>query len=93
MINGGANADSFIGGAGADRFVFTGAPNNDKILDFDSGSDRIDLSALGIDAGDVDIVTRGGTTRVEVDTNNNGAYNFVITVTGEAPTQTDIIYG
>lgn len=93
VLNGGSGVDSFIGGTGADRFVFSGTPSSDKILDFDSGSDHIDLRAFGIDSGDVEIVTSGDSTRVEVDSNSNGVVNFVITVTGEAPTQADIIYG
>jgi len=52
-IIGGAGADTLRGGAGADRFVFTAAADTgntvatrDTILDFESGVDQIDLSAI-----------------------------------------------
>lgn len=52
-------ADVFSGGAGADRFVFLtlggrDPADRDTILDFETGRDRIDLSAL-----DGDLVTAG----------------------------------
>ena len=50
-IEGGGGADQLYGGAGADTFVYRllsdSAPNAiDKLLDFASGTDRIDLSAI-----------------------------------------------
>lgn len=51
---GGAGRDTLTGGDGPDTFVYTaladsaaGAANRDTITDFLSGTDRIDLSALG----------------------------------------------
>ncbi len=55
-INGGAGDDELWGdfagittaGAGADRFVFSGAHGNDVIMDFDDGADLINLRSFGI---------------------------------------------
>jgi len=53
VINGGAGFDQMSGGAGADRFVFSSAGDignaanaRDMILDFLSGTDKIDLSTV-----------------------------------------------
>jgi Ca2+-binding RTX toxin-like protein len=51
-IVGGGGADLIRGGAGADRFVYTAATDSvegamDRLADFQSGSDKIDLTALG----------------------------------------------
>jgi serralysin len=48
VLNGGAGNDTLIGRGGADTFVFSNLGDTDRILDFVSGIDRIDLS--GIDA-------------------------------------------
>lgn len=53
-INGGAGQDKMKGGAGKDVFVFTSAADSprlhgDKVLDFQAGQDRIDLSAIDAD--------------------------------------------
>ncbi|MCY7339554.1 MAG: M10 family metallopeptidase C-terminal domain-containing protein [Sphingomonas bacterium] len=44
VINGAGGNDTLIGGTGADRFVFGDVGGVDKILDFATGSDKIDLS-------------------------------------------------
>ncbi len=54
-LNGGAGQDTLTGGAGNDRFVFsaladTGTAAPDLIMDFVSGVDLIDLSALDANA-------------------------------------------
>ena len=52
-LTGGAGRDVLSGGAGADRFIFAagdsgfGGLNRDIITDFQSGIDRIDLTAIG----------------------------------------------
>ena len=52
-LTGGAGRDVLSGGTGADRFVFAagdsgfGGLNRDIITDFESGVDRIDLTAIG----------------------------------------------
>ena len=50
-LDGGFGADTLTGGRGADTFAFSNAraANGDRILDFDSGRDRINLAALDAD--------------------------------------------
>lgn len=53
---GGSGADTLFGGAGADAFVYltltdSGTRAADTIMDFETGVDRIDLSAIDADAG------------------------------------------
>ena len=43
VLNGAGGNDTLIGGAGADRFVFGDIGGVDRILDFASGIDKIDL--------------------------------------------------
>ena len=58
-LNGGAGFDTMDGGAGADAFIFnaaitqigTSAGSRDVILNFESGVDTIDLSAIDANAG------------------------------------------
>ena len=53
VLSGGAGRDWLSGGSGADVFIFTagdsgrGGLNRDFIADFESGVDRIDLTAIG----------------------------------------------
>lgn len=42
------NSDTMVGGAGRDTFIITYLDGRDVITDFTPGSDRLDLSALGI---------------------------------------------
>lgn len=54
VINGGAGRDTMVGGAGADVFVFGSAADigigagRDRIADFVSGEDQIDLRGMGL---------------------------------------------
>lgn len=55
MLRGGAGRDTLVGGEGGDRFVFSalgdsGTPAPDMIIGFETGRDRIELSALDADA-------------------------------------------
>jgi Ca2+-binding RTX toxin-like protein len=84
-LNGREGSDSFIGGAGADVFVFDGSPGNDRILDFVSGTDRIDLKAFGIGANNVSASRNGADTLISVDGNKDGVTDFQITLVGAAP--------
>ncbi|RKF13475.1 hypothetical protein D6850_14340 [Roseovarius spongiae] len=56
----GAGSDTLWGGAGADTFVFVIDSDDDWVLDFTPGEDRLDLSALpGIwDVSDLQVETR-----------------------------------
>ncbi len=42
----GAESDDLIGGAGADLFVFAADGVSDRVLDYEHGTDRLDLSAF-----------------------------------------------
>ena len=83
-VNGGAGDDLLRGGTGADRFVFDAAPGNDTILDFASGSDKVDLSAFGITANQIAGSTSGPDIIVSVDSDSNGSADFTITFAGIA---------
>ncbi|GIT90463.1 hypothetical protein JANAI62_00550 [Jannaschia pagri] len=48
IIEGGRGNDDLLGGAGADRFVFGLFSGNDRILDFEDGSDIIDLRPYNV---------------------------------------------
>ncbi|QNE33270.1 calcium-binding protein [Sphingomonas sp. NBWT7] len=93
-LNGGANNDQHIGGAGADTFVFTSGPGNDTILDFVSGTDKVDLSAFGITAADVSFSSVGGVTFAGVDTNADDLADFTVQFAGTstAPVEADFIF-
>ena len=87
VLNGGAGKDELIGGAGADLFVFDDL-SKDKIRDFKSGVDQIDLSHFGIDASDVKIT--GG--NLFADTDGNGSYDLHIVVQGDRVRIGDIVF-
>ncbi len=70
IINGGAHTDFLYGGVDEDIFLFSHASHStggarDRIYDFDQGTDKIDLSLLGITALADLTLTPGGWTRVE----------------------------
>ena len=58
------------------------APGNDTILDFASGSDKVDLSAFGISAAQVGSTVSGSDTIVSVDSDGNGSADFTVTFAG-----------
>jgi Ca2+-binding RTX toxin-like protein len=93
-LDGRGGDDTLVGRGGSDTFVFTGAPGSDAILDFVSGTDRIDLSAYGIDIGDVQTsTTQGGNTLVRVDINNDGVADFtIVLVQAGQPQANDYIF-
>jgi serralysin len=49
VLNGFEGADTLIGGAGADTFQFDIIEKGDRITDFVSGTDKIDLRGTGVD--------------------------------------------
>lgn len=54
-LEGGAGHDLLVGGDGNDVFVFgaSGAHDHDHVLDFQAGTDRLDLSGAGVGFGDL----------------------------------------
>ena len=93
-LNGREGDDSLIGGGGSDVFRFSGEPNNDNILDFVSGVDKIDFRAFGIDFGDVHTNAEGANTLIRVDSNHDGVHDFQVTLLNSAsPAQTDYLFG
>lgn len=93
-INGNEGNDSFIGGGGSDVFIFTGMPGDDRILDFLSGTDKIDFSAYGIEFVDeISTAPSGLDTIISVDSDDDGTADFTITLVGVgAPAESDYIF-
>ncbi|MFC3713763.1 M10 family metallopeptidase C-terminal domain-containing protein [Sphingoaurantiacus capsulatus] len=90
VLTGGAGNDTLAGGNGNDRFIFAADGSTDTILDFRSGQDKIDLSALGIDGGDIKL--QNG--KLFADTDNDGAFDdFTLNVQGDAVKPADVLFG
>ena len=70
-ITGGAMDDFLIGDAGADTFVFASGDGNDTIIDFENGTDTIDLSAISSITGfsDLTITQEGDDTKIDLGEN------------------------
>jgi Ca2+-binding RTX toxin-like protein len=81
-LRGGLGTDVLTGGAGADKFQFEKGGGNDRITDFVSGTDKIDLHLLGITSANVKTTLSGSNTIVSVDADHNGTFDFTITLTG-----------
>jgi Ca2+-binding RTX toxin-like protein len=93
-LRGGLGADTLTGGLGMDRFVFEAGGGNDKVSDFVSGTDKVDLHLLaGVTSAELKIsVTKSGTT-ISVDANHDGRADFTITLTGVSHVDTgDFIF-
>lgn len=96
-IYGGAGKDQLSGGSGADRFVFAandskaGGSFRDVISDFQTGVDKLDLSALHITdyASQISFKAIGSGLIVYADTNGNGFdySDFAVQMTGVASLQ------
>ena len=54
-LDGGAGNDRLFGGAGGDTFRFAPGGGADKVIDFQSGEDMLDLSAYGIGLTDLTV--------------------------------------
>jgi Ca2+-binding RTX toxin-like protein len=46
-LDGGADDDFLIGGQGSDQFIYRSGSGIDKIIDFNKGHDKIDLTSFG----------------------------------------------
>ena len=76
-IDGQGGNDTLKGGAGNDVFVFHNDKSTDTILDFQTGHDKIDLSAIaGATAADVSY--NATTHQVQIDTDHNGVADLFI---------------
>ena len=100
VLNGGVGVDQMVGGGGNDVFQFTPEDttglSSDRINDFTSGADKIDLSALS--SGEIAFLTSGGFsnagtgevrvlsissgTRILVDNDGDGTSDFRIDLLG-----------
>ncbi|MGJ8545414.1 MAG: M10 family metallopeptidase C-terminal domain-containing protein [Sulfitobacter sp.] len=88
-LDGGRGRDMLTGGAGADTFVFAVAPQNDRITDFASGTDALDLTALGdITAR---IVELGNGYSVQLNTDNDGLFDDGAIFSNNLITQDDLV--
>lgn len=70
ILTGGAGDDYMSGGAGTDSFIFAAGFGNDKINDFDTNGEVLDMSALGITLADLSISALGGSTLIEYGANS-----------------------
>ena len=93
-LNGGAADDSLLGGVGSDTFVFSAETGTDRILDFVSGTDRIDFSAFGeVDFTDIRTTMSGANTVIDIDTNGDATHDLqVLLVNASAPAASDYIF-
>jgi predicted extracellular nuclease len=100
VLQGGLGADTLFGGAGADIFRYTQAADStltsrDLIIDFETGVDRIDLTAARTGAADTFGITHsGGLSYLDVDLGGDGTTDLHIAFLGEqvvAPA--DILWG
>ena len=70
VLTGGLGNDVMTGGAGYDTFVFAAGDGRDRVTDFTSGEDLIDLSAFGeLDFGGLDIRDTANGARIRVGDN------------------------
>jgi Ca2+-binding RTX toxin-like protein len=62
-LKGGTGADYLTGGTGSDLFVLDNKAGADTVTDFVSGTDKIQISQLGIRIGDGDTIIEGAAIR------------------------------
>ena len=67
---------------------------NETIIDFVSGTDKIDMTAYGITAANTSAAVSGGNTVISVDGDSNGTMDFTVTLTGvTTTTANDFVFG
>ena len=93
-LNGRENDDALLGGAGSDVFILNGATGGDRILDFVSGTDRIDLRAFrDVDFADIRSTKSGADTLIDVNSDRDAAYELQIRlVNAGAPVEADFVF-
>jgi Ca2+-binding RTX toxin-like protein len=84
-LEGRGGDDLLVGLGGVDTFVFSGNPGSDTILTYQPGTDKIDLSAYGINASNVLATQTGPNTLIKVDSNKDGTFDFEILLGGSPP--------
>jgi serralysin len=90
IVIGGGGGDAIWGGAGADVFTYLAATDSnsagtDTIFDFQSGVDKLDLTALRTGASDVyGVAVSGGSTFIFVDLHGDGVGDMTIQLNGTA---------
>jgi Ca2+-binding RTX toxin-like protein len=97
LLVGGLGRDQLSGGAGYDQFRFDGLADSpagaaDRIVDFQSGFDRIDLGAMGLtysgrskfsgNDGELHVLRSHDYTMVEADLNGDRIADFQIELSG-----------
>ena len=67
-LSGGYGDDTLTGGEGDDTFSFSFASGTDTIMDFEVGSDKIELVSYGLDASDLyDLLSFNGSGHAQFD--------------------------
>lgn len=93
IIVGGKGADQLTGGEGSDVFVFQANSGDDRITDFASGTDRLDLRALHVEMADVEMSAVAGGTLLSIDADHDGRADIFILLSGVgAPAVGDFIF-
>jgi Ca2+-binding RTX toxin-like protein len=106
-LSGGLGADNLIGGPGADTFVFeipetsNARFGRDTIMDFETGTDKIDLTAIGLSfvgsgafsgtQSELRIVQGVSGFLIEADTNSDGMSDFFIDVSASGLALGDLL--
>jgi Ca2+-binding RTX toxin-like protein len=99
VLVGDSGGDTLIGGSGADFFLYrlasdSTAANMDRIVDFQSGTDRLDLRQMATGNDSFAIATQGSDTFVFIDLGRNGSTDSIIRLTGaNAIVAGDILFG
>ena len=99
-LDGGLHTDYLTGGAGADIFDYNSVLDSmtgevDQILDFEVGTDQIDLQALVSDIatfGDLSITLDSGTT-YDVTDAVGSSFAIKVTLTGGSLSASDFVFG
>lgn len=93
-INGNEANNELTGNGGSDTFIFVDDGSTDTVMDFESGSDVIDLTELvGVDSSDV--AFESASDSLFVNTDDDAAYEMTIVVKGDDVNLagTDILFG
>ena len=76
-LEGGGGADRLYGNEGDDTFIFGAGHGDDRILDFTSGEDQIDLSAFGL-SGFEELTISSISDSLEIDLSGHGGGTILL---------------